>query len=247
MGYCYGRHELVKLTGFNNELLRQLVCLNCGRSAKDLGLTRLTALDHKPIEGERNAEIDAEMAENAELEDDTTNARPETQGAGSVAINSGYCDNCGLRFFSAGNWPLRPFLCSTCEDEGAEIKPPADDLTNARPETQGAAVCDWCTRTTARRFDLTMNGELVCGSCKPYAWAALVNGDKYRPDNLRIARVKADRDDMTNGRPQTQPDIEQLTEWVNDGIAEATDGCRVEPDGTCEHGAESWLLAMGLI
>jgi hypothetical protein len=92
-----------------------------------------------------------------------------------------------------------------------------------------------------------MNGELVCGSCKPYAWAALVNGDKYRPDNLRIARVKADRDDMTNGRPQTQPDIEQLTEWVNDGIAEATDGCRVEPDGTCEHGAESWLLAMGLI
>lgn len=43
------------------------------------------------------------------------------------------------------------------------------------------------------------------------------------------------------------PTIEQLQEWVFDGVAEATDGCRVEPDGTCEHGCKSWLLELGYI
>lgn len=43
------------------------------------------------------------------------------------------------------------------------------------------------------------------------------------------------------------PDIETLEEWENEGMAEATDGCIVEPDGTCEHGKQSWLIIMGLI
>ena len=43
------------------------------------------------------------------------------------------------------------------------------------------------------------------------------------------------------------PDIEQLIEWENEGGCEATDGCWVEPDGTCPHGCDSWLLVMGLI
>lgn len=45
----------------------------------------------------------------------------------------------------------------------------------------------------------------------------------------------------------TAPSVEQLMEWNDDGVAEATDGCEVEPDGRCEHGHSSWLLAMGLI
>jgi hypothetical protein len=32
-----------------------------------------------------------------------------------------------------------------------------------------------------------------------------------------------------------------------DGDVEATDGCIVEPDGTCEHGCKSWLLVLGYI
>ncbi len=32
-----------------------------------------------------------------------------------------------------------------------------------------------------------------------------------------------------------------------DGDCWATDGCPVEPDGTCEHGKKSWPLVMGLI
>jgi hypothetical protein len=48
--------------------------------------------------------------------------------------------------------------------------------------------------------------------------------------------------------PQTpEPSVDELTEWMDDGIAEATDGCNVEPDGMCEHGHPSWLLQLGLI
>ncbi len=43
------------------------------------------------------------------------------------------------------------------------------------------------------------------------------------------------------------PSLEQLEQWLMDGICEATDGCIVEPDGTCPHGCSSWLLELGLI
>lgn len=46
---------------------------------------------------------------------------------------------------------------------------------------------------------------------------------------------------------QDNPSVEQLQEWLSDGVCEATDGCRVEPDGTCEHGCDSWLIEMCLI
>lgn len=44
-----------------------------------------------------------------------------------------------------------------------------------------------------------------------------------------------------------KPSLEELEDYVYDGIAEATDGCRVEPDGTCEHNHPSWLLRLGFI
>ena len=43
------------------------------------------------------------------------------------------------------------------------------------------------------------------------------------------------------------PSIEQLIEWEAEGGCEATDGCWVEPDGTCEHGCQSWLIILGVI
>lgn len=43
------------------------------------------------------------------------------------------------------------------------------------------------------------------------------------------------------------PTIDILTDWLETGRCEATDGCVVEPDGTCEHGNLSWLLELGLI
>jgi hypothetical protein len=45
-----------------------------------------------------------------------------------------------------------------------------------------------------------------------------------------------------------RPSLEELQRQVEeDGGCEATDGCFVEPDGTCDHDQPSWLLALGLI
>jgi hypothetical protein len=44
------------------------------------------------------------------------------------------------------------------------------------------------------------------------------------------------------------PSLEELQRQVEeDGGCKATDGCFVEPDGTCHHGQPSWLVALGLI
>jgi hypothetical protein len=42
-----------------------------------------------------------------------------------------------------------------------------------------------------------------------------------------------------------RPSLEELQRQMEDGGCEATDGCFVEPDGTCDQ--PSWLLALGLI
>jgi hypothetical protein len=44
-----------------------------------------------------------------------------------------------------------------------------------------------------------------------------------------------------------QPSERTLEKWSRDGVAKSTDGCRVEPDGVCSHGAKSWLLELGLV
>ncbi len=49
-------------------------------------------------------------------------------------------------------------------------------------------------------------------------------------------------------KPSTEkPTIEDLEQMIMEGVAEATDGCQIEPDGVCEHGHPSWLLRFGLI
>lgn len=46
---------------------------------------------------------------------------------------------------------------------------------------------------------------------------------------------------------EPEPDLDLLTAWVFDSVVDATDGCRVEPDGVCEHGHPSWLVQLNLI
>jgi hypothetical protein len=38
-----------------------------------------------------------------------------------------------------------------------------------------------------------------------------------------------------------------MEKWVENGIARAIDGCKVEPDGICAHNKPSWLIALNLI
>lgn len=42
-------------------------------------------------------------------------------------------------------------------------------------------------------------------------------------------------------------DIEDLYEILDGGVAEAVDGCQVEPDGKCPHGFSSPLLILGMM
>jgi hypothetical protein len=46
---------------------------------------------------------------------------------------------------------------------------------------------------------------------------------------------------------QPEPDEDELIAMAFDSVCDATDGCQVEPDGTCPHGHPSWLLYYGLI
>lgn len=46
---------------------------------------------------------------------------------------------------------------------------------------------------------------------------------------------------------EDQPTLEEMERLTRDGIMKATDGCIVEPDGTCEHGHPSWLIYLGWI
>ena len=43
------------------------------------------------------------------------------------------------------------------------------------------------------------------------------------------------------------PSMGELERWVFDGDCEALDGCIVEGDGHCCHGAPSWLIQLGMI
>lgn len=46
---------------------------------------------------------------------------------------------------------------------------------------------------------------------------------------------------------EDEPDMDELESMVINSVCDATDGCRVEPDGICSHGHPSWLLRLGLI
>lgn len=48
--------------------------------------------------------------------------------------------------------------------------------------------------------------------------------------------------------PCMPPPVEELWDWVDEyGQCQATDGCWCAPEGCCEHGHPSWLVALGLI
>lgn len=69
--------------------------------------------------------------------------------------------------------------------------------------------------------------------------------------NTQVAIAKVKDHDLTpepiGAKDKKPPSIATMQRWMNDGVAKATDGCDVEPDGHCEHGKPSWLLEMGLI
>ena len=76
-------------------------------------------------------------------------------------------------------------------------------------------------------------GSAVCQAC-----SAIEKGMEW---------LTKEKGGLKHTPTQPKPTMEQLERWSFDGVAEATDGCQVEPDGRCEHGHKSWLLVFGLI
>ncbi len=69
-----------------------------------------------------------------------------------------------------------------------------------------------------------------------------------RPEDGRAPHRQALNPPWKEVNRMRRPSLEELQRQVEeDGGCEATDGCFVEPDGSCEHGQPSWLLVLGLI
>jgi len=52
---------------------------------------------------------------------------------------------------------------------------------------------------------------------------------------------------LTKPNLSARPTALTMQLWEALRMARATDGCKVEPDGECEHGHISWLVQMGVV
>ena len=76
----------------------------------------------------------------------------------------------------------------------------------------------------------------------------LINGKvrKIKPE-ITLEFMQNKYPDATIEKIGKLPSEKTMDKWCSDSVAKATDGCRVEPDGICPHGKESWLLVLGYI
>lgn len=124
------------------------------------------------------------------------------------------------------------------------------DLTGPNPHI----LCDFCRQPISR---VMVDGKteagpwaLMCLECHFNNGCGLGTGKgqryEYQADSGRWAKmIPASEAKPTKSRKP--PSLATLERWSNDGVAKAVDGCRVEPDGICEHGSPSWLLKLGVI
>jgi len=90
------------------------------------------------------------------------------------------------------------------------------------------------------------NGErlrVVIGQGRSWRYAKLKEGVTLE----QVEEAARERGQQVIVCLEARPEIGTLMEWESEGGCEAVDGCYVEPDGVCEHGAPSWLLALGMI
>ncbi|WP_037898470.1 hypothetical protein [Streptomyces sp. NRRL S-920] len=104
-------------------------------------------------------------------------------------------------------------------------------------------VTGWTDRVL-KLSDVTHRTFQVSGA--PW-WAEDMTTFDLAGQALIVSREVTEDQEPERGDGAGMPSIEQMQSWMSDGGAEARDGCWVEPDGTCEHGSPSWLLAIGVI
>lgn len=68
-----------------------------------------------------------------------------------------------------------------------------------------------------------------------------------RTQNLENFKRKLDEKGVRWLLVKRIPSLRMLEKWMDNGICPTPDGCKVEPDGKCCHGYDSWLLILGFI
>ena len=138
------------------------------------------------------------------------------------------------------------------------IAPATDERLNIIYLGQASVVpaMDEETHRLVREYD--PSGEFVAVFLKPEDRFSSYRLALHPAEGVREqleGRIKADlanqsghgEQESAGETIQKPPDLETLMTWSDEGYCEATDGCVVEPDGTCNHGCPSWLLELGLI
>ena len=91
------------------------------------------------------------------------------------------------------------------------------------------------------------NQEALAAFCDIWAFRLRDQGWLSRAAKLDVAGLTLDGPFLWPEPTVDEPDLDQLEEWMLDGICEATDSCVVEVDGVCPHNHPSWLLRLGLV
>jgi len=112
----------------------------------------------------------------------------------------------------------------------------------AKLSASGGTVFEWANAKTGNSWAVRANGELLRDQGFGWKRYGTVKAGLSVADY--IAHRRAEPTCLPNKRA---PSWETLRKWSEDGIARATDGCKVEPDGHCPHGCQSWLLVRGVI
>jgi len=69
---------------------------------------------------------------------------------------------------------------------------------------------------------------------------------RMKPD-VTVEYMKDKYPDIRIETCKKPPTIKTMERWMNDCYARTMDGCKVEPDGECDHGYPSWPRALGFI
>lgn len=113
-------------------------------------------------------------------------------------------------------------------------------------------VCDLCGQSFDNLADVTTHLQQAHGIEEPIEVGKI---DQSQPGKLILQHtgeepLEIDLNEWVKQQltpTMEQPSMEQLDEWLEEGGCYAIDGCWVESDGTCPHGAPSWLLYLNLI
>jgi len=82
---------------------------------------------------------------------------------------------------------------------------------------------------------------------KKGTWMVIDGSVRKMKPGITLAFMQDKYPDKRIDKCHKPPSINQMEEWMGECGCESLDGCWVEPDGTCEHGQPSWMLALGFI